>query len=527
MIVRLWIAAVLIGLACIRPAFAQTRSPRDTAFEDAQLASAPGAGLALADGAARIAAADPDLKSLFESYREVEQRRRALETVLASVRAQGAPAADRARGVAADLERATVEAAASRSRLDQVFPAFASLTDPSPLSIAGVQALLKPDEALVLILPTERGTYVWAVTQATAVWRRSELTAADVAATASRLQAGLRATGGRGAVDAARPARSSGGFDRAAAYSLYQALWSPIEGTVSRSQIVYLVVDGALRSVPPGVLVTAPPLGEDRDPAALRATAWLQRRHAFAVLPAVASLKAVQRPKVGDSRGFVGFGDADTTAYPEGSTPKALAILPGARRELEGLARAMGSSRRALRLGDQASEAAVKAADLSGTSVVAFATHALPRRDETDGKTLEPALVLSPPLQSEGQDDGLLTASEAAQLRLNADLVILSACDTGEDDPEALGLNSLSRAFFHAGASALMVSNWRIRDDVAERLSVQTVNLAHRNRISVAQALQRASLAMLEDRSDPSFAHPSQWSAFSLIGNGAVRLNGG
>ncbi|SPU54497.1 CHAT domain [Brevundimonas vesicularis] len=519
------VLAALFGLAWACSAISQDRSPLEVAFEDAQLATAPGAGLALADGAARIAANDPGLREAFEAHRAAEQTRRALETVLATLRAQGASAAERARGVAADLDRATEAAQASRDRLDRVYPAFDDLTDPTPLSIAEVQTLLKPGEGLVVILPTDRATYVWAVTADSAVWRRSDLTADEVANEAARLQAGLSGVGGRGAVDAARPVRSGAGFDRAAAYRLYQALWAPVVESLSQVHTLYLVVDGPLRAVPPGVLVTALPAGDDSDPSALRATAWLQRRYAFARLPTVTSLRAVQRTDTGDSRGFAGFGDAETDAYPAGSTAKALAPLPSAGRELRALSRAMRSGGRSLKLGAEATEAAVKSAPLSNVSVVAFAMHALPRKD-ADDPSLEPALVFTPPAQPQGDDDGVLTASEAAQLQLKADLVILSACDTAQDDPQALGVNSLSRAFFYAGARSLLVSNWRIRDDVAERLSVRTVTLAQRHRAAVADALQRASLEMMNDRSDPSFAHPTQWAAFSVLGDGAVRLPG-
>ncbi|GAW40274.1 CHAT domain protein [Brevundimonas sp. SH203] len=523
---RTGVLAVLLGLMWTCPVIAQDRSPLEIAFEDAQLAGAPGAGAALADGAARIAADDPGLRDAFEAHRAAEQTRHALETVLATLRSQGAPAAERARGVAADLDRATTAAQTARARLDSVYPAFGDLTDPTPLSVAAVQALLKPGEGLVVILPSDRATYVWAVTADSAVWRRSDMTAGDVATDAARLQAGLGGAEGRGAVDAARPARSGTGFDRAAAYRLYQALWAPVADSLSQVQTVYVVADGSLRAVPPGVLVTAAPTGDDRDPAALRATAWLQRRYAFAILPTVTSLRAVQRTVTSDSRGFAGFGDADMTAYPAGSVAKTLAPLPGAGRELRALSRAMRGGDRNLKLGAAATEAAVKSAPLSDISVVAFAMHALPVKEGGEGALREPALVFTPPAAPQGEDDGVLTASEAAQLRLKADLVILSACDTAQDDPQALGVNSLSRAFFYAGARSLLVSNWRIRDDVAERLSVRTVTLARRNRAAVADALQRASLEMLDDRSDPTFAHPAQWAAFSLLGDGAVRLVG-
>ncbi|MDB5420321.1 MAG: hypothetical protein JWR59_268, partial [Brevundimonas sp.] len=117
---------------------------------------------------------------------------------------------------------------------------------------------------------------------------------------------------------------------------------------------------------------------------------------------------------------------------------------------------------------------------------------------------------------------GFLTASEAAQLRLAANLVILSACDTARDDPDASAINSLSRAFFHAGARSLLVSNWRIRDDVAARLSTDTLAIARRDGVILAEAARRSALRMLSDRSDPTFSHPAQWAAFSVLGDGSV-----
>jgi hypothetical protein len=130
----------------------------DSAFQDAQLAASPGSGVALAEGAARVAAGDPALRALLDESRAAEQQRRALDTVLASLRAQGAAAADRARGVAVDLERAVADSDAARSRLTSAYPRFVDLTDPEPTSLAAAQALLHPNEALVMILPSERGT---------------------------------------------------------------------------------------------------------------------------------------------------------------------------------------------------------------------------------------------------------------------------------------------------------------------------------------------------------------------------------
>ena len=75
----------------------------------------------------------------------------------------------------------------------------------------------------------------------------------------------------------------------------------------------------------------------------------------------------------------------------------------------------------------------------------------------------EPALVLMPPKVGTKADDGLLLASEIAQLKLNADWVVLSACNTAAGEgPDGEGLSGLAKAFFYAGTRALLVSHWRI-----------------------------------------------------------------
>ena len=85
----------------------------------------------------------------------------------------------------------------------------------------------------------------------------------------------------------------------------------------------------------------------------------------------------------------------------------------------------------------------------------------------------EPALVLTIPATPTADDDGLLTASEVAQLKLNADWVVLSACNTmAGDRPGAEALSGLARAFFYAGSRALLVSHWTVESNAAARLSI-------------------------------------------------------
>ena len=137
----------------------------------------------------------------------------------------------------------------------------------------------------------------------------------------------------------------------------------------------------------------------------------------------------------------------------------------------------------------------------------------------------EPSLVLSIPKQPTEFDDGLLTASEVAQLKLNADWVVLSACNTiAGDKPGAEALSGLARSFFYAGARALLVSHWAVNSEAATRLSISTFDrLKSDPKLGRAEALRQAMLAYLNDASSPRNAYPAFWGAFALIGEGAAR----
>jgi CHAT domain-containing protein len=115
-----------------------------------------------------------------------------------------------------------------------------------------------------------------------------------------------------------------------------------------------------------------------------------------------------------------------------------------------------------------------------------------------------------------------LTASEIAALKLDADWVILSACNTaggGSDGGEAL--SGLASAFFYAGARALLVSHWSVNSAAAVKLIKGTINqIAHGERIGRAEALRRAMLEMLS-KGGPKEFHPAYWAPFVVVGEGA------
>jgi CHAT domain-containing protein len=184
------------------------------------------------------------------------------------------------------------------------------------------------------------------------------------------------------------------------------------------------------------------------------------------------------------------------------------------------VAKNVGAPESDIHLGADATETAVKSTDLSPYRVVYFATHGLVA-GELKGLA-EPALVLSLPREATDLDDGLLTASEVAQLNLNADWVVLSACNTAAGDkPGAEALSGLARAFFYAGARALLVSHWPVDSEAATRLATTTFEALRKDpTIGRAEALRRAMLAYMTDASNPWNAYPDYWAPFSVVGEG-------
>jgi CHAT domain-containing protein len=181
-------------------------------------------------------------------------------------------------------------------------------------------------------------------------------------------------------------------------------------------------------------------------------------------------------------------------------------------------------------LGERASVQSVKTASLSNRRVIHFATHGLVPGD-LDGLT-QPALALtSPDLAAPADGDGLLKMEDILALKLNADWVVLSACNTASADGKgsAEAVSGLGRAFFYAGARALLVSNWPVDSPSARKFMTDLFRRqAADATLDRAQALRQTMLEMIDSgaqhdaRDKPlySYAHPLFWAPFSLVGDG-------
>ncbi len=455
--------------------------------------------------------------------------------------------------------------------LDEInkrFPKYSDFTNPPPVTIPQVQALLNTAEVLILIHTSRKSTYVWAIPRngkvmfSTAPIGSNEL---------SRIVSYLR--------KALAPDLETFGdipdFKLDTAYDLYNKLLKPIEVTFKDATDLLIVSHGPLGQLPFSVLPTAPfSLSKENNVLFdnYRQVPWLIRKVSITRLPSVNSLVTLRTLPEGDPyrKAFAGFGDPlfnleqlaqveRESNEPEEafiSRGKSIRIrgiritekgdldskkissvqlghlnrLPDTAEELKSIAGALDANpSRDVFLGKRASERQVKNMNLSDRRVIAFASHALVKGD-LDGLE-EPAIALSASEVTGDNEDGLLTMGEILKLRLNADWVVLSACNTGAaDGTGADAVSGLGQAFFYAGTRALLVSMWPVETTSAKKLTTGLFRYQKDDRtLSRAGALQKSMLELIDNqvlkdgdtgKIVASYAHPLFWAPFIIVGDG-------
>ena len=429
-------------------------------------------------------------------------------------------------------------------------PAFASLSRRQEVPLAdmnsGRQPLLRRHEAMIAFMQNDDALRVLVITrdgtfmQILPDTRRRVLTA-QVAA----LRRGL-------VIDAALTAADLPEFDVAASHALYARVIAPLLPHLKGITTLQIVADGPLARLPLGLLVSRP--AKDADLLArYRNSRWLADRFAIAVHPGIAALAAarsIDAPSRAD-RMLLAVADPALTGITPGTTPGttqvagmagfvklrggqrgtartataicAMQPLPDTRREAERVASMLGKQgMTTLLMGAQASEREVRQRSDNGDLVryrtILFATHGLA---DNDASGEEPALVLAPASCSsnDAAEDGLLSASEIATLKLDADLVILSGCNTAAPGDALVGqpFSGLAQAFRHAGARRLLVSHWSV--DSAATADFMASLFANRRPVTAA-SLQTAMQAIRQSPGRLAYrSHPAFWAPFVLVGD--------
>ena len=445
------------------------------------------------------------------------------------------------------------------------FPDYGSLVNPAPPSPADLQKQLTDNEVLLSFYFGRFDSFVWVLRKEGSLqFSRIDITLGDLNAKVTKLREALEPNA---AMISDIPT-----FDLKLAYDLYGTLLKPTEAIWHPARNLIVVTNGALGLLPLSLLPTEPStIDVNDDPlfSSYRKVPWLARTHGVTSVPSISALLTLRKLPVGvaSRQQIIGFGDpffsleeandaakndekvqiAEASNVTRGlplkrrNSPKLdgvdsvqlaqLPRLPDTADELKSIALALHSDpEKALRLGKDASERVVKDTDLSKFKIVAFATHGLVP-GELDGLT-QPALALTAPTVADSDGDGLLTMEEILSLKLDADWVVLSACNTGAGVVAgAEAASGLGRAFFYAGTRALLVTNWSVHSQSARQLITDLFRRqADDPKLSRGEALQQAMMALMDGpgyvaadgQTEFAYAHPLFWAPYSIIGDGGV-----
>jgi CHAT domain-containing protein/tetratricopeptide (TPR) repeat protein len=498
-------------------------------FRVSQFANSGVADQTIARVAAREAAGNDALADLIMKAQQAAHDRDRAKVDLAAETAR--PSDERNAGLQdelnAKLQLASASADDLTGKVRQQFPQYADLANPGPAELAAVQAQLSPNDAMLIFIVGNAASYAL-------VLRHDSFAAVPLAIGQDALAASVADLRSAFVPVAGRPAE----FSLKNSYALYQSLIAPAESHLNGADHLIVVPGAGLSSLPLSLLVSQNP-GDGHDYAG---AAWLVKRFAISTMPSARALitlhdeaahhapaakpfLGIGAPAFQGASGAVGakaLADLSGSCRAAGPVPadllRALPPLPSTANEVQSVGRQIGGASATILTGAQASEANLRREPLDQYGVVYFATHGiLPGELHCEG---EPALALSPPQDTATSTatDGMLTASEIAQLKLNADLVVLSACNTAEGS-DGLGggaLEGLSDSFFAAGARSVLATHWEVPSAATTVLMTDVFSPANRAR-GLAQALRQAQLSLI---AQGSTAHPFNWAAFTIIGDG-------
>jgi CHAT domain-containing protein len=409
------------------------------------------------------------------------------------------------------LETAETEYTLFHQRMRRENPAFAGLVSPETASAEDVQANLLDDEtALIEYFIGDQESFLFCLT-------RSDFSVQPLPEGKSLLQK---------AADYAK-LLSQKEPEKFQAYeagrSLYRQLLGPVSGRIASLKRLIIVPDGSLHYLPFDALVQESQQQADSQD---KRTSFMVQNYLVSYVPSASSLLALlKRKREADPRRvLLAFADP---VYEMGKTSRKrfssdeivrefylkqgfdLYPLPHTAAEVKRIARALKANPQDIFTREKAREEKLKEISLKDFRIIHFATHAL--LDER--AAMRSALVLS--LDEDPREDGFFQAREIWSSEFNADLVVLSACQTGKGRLEkGEGVSGLTSAFLHAGARCVLATLWNINDRTSAEIMGHFYDFLSRGK-SPEEALQLAKVRMI--RTDHN--HPFYWAGFVLKGN--------
>jgi CHAT domain-containing protein len=453
------------------------------------------------------------------------------------------------------------------------FPKYSDFTNPQPISFVKIQQHLHSSEAMLTVFPTSEHTYVWAIPSSGLIsFNILNLGKNNVEKIVSDL---------RKALD---PKPKTFGdipdFNLELAYNIYRKLLEPLKVSWDTFDDLIIIASGPFGQLPFSVLPTKQ-VTLDKNRSELfsnyREIPWLIRDVSITRQTSVSAFAMLRELPIGDPnrKPFVGFGDPifNKVQLAEASMPaeskktdlpirqKALKVrgiriskkgnldsnkimsikledlkrLPETSEEIKRIASIFSADpNQDVFLGVRASEKKIKTMDLTDRRIIVFASHALIPGD-LDGLS-QPAIALCSPTVTGEDEDGLLTMGEVLKLKLNADWVVLSSCNSGGADGRgAEALSGLGQAFFYAGTKALLATMWPVESTSAQKLTTKLFRYQKDDiKLTRAKALRKSMLDLIDSsglKDDAtgkivaSYAHPLFWAPFILVGDNGMDTN--
>jgi len=533
------------------------------------------ANKALGATSARAASVHPDLSDLVRKEQDALKQITALKATAQNAMSvspdQQNP--DALQELKTGIRTLTRARSAFLDEIKRRFPKYSDFTDPEPISFATIQQHLHSSEAMLTVFPTSEHTYVWVIPASGSIsFNKLNMGRNDV----QKMVVNLR--------KALDPNPKTFGdipaFNIELAHYLYRQLLEPVKVDWDTIEDLIIIASGPFGQLPFSVLPTKQvTLEKNRSElfSNYREIPWLIRDVSITRQPSISAFTMLRELPKGDPqrKAFVGFGDPifnkgqlAMASMPEKSKKTILSIrqeavkvrgirisekgnldsnkivsiqledlkrLPETSDEINSIATVLDAdSDQDVFLGVRASENRIKTMDLTDRRIIVFASHALIPGD-LDGLS-EPAIALCSPSVTGEDEDGLLTMGEVLKLKLNADWVVLSACNSGGSDGQgAEALSGLGQAFFYAGTKALLASMWPVESTSAQKLTTGLFQYQKDNiKLTRARALRKSMLDLIDSsglKDDAtgkivaSYAHPLFWAPFILVGDNGIDVN--